>query len=437
MAMPSPDGSVPVRAADAPEPVSSFDQVRLLVDAVERLSLARSIPEIQSIVRHAARRLTGADGATFVLRDGEYCFYADEEAIAPLWKGQRFPLETCISGWAMLNRAPALIEDIYVDERIPHEAYRATFVKSLAMVPMRSADPVGAIGNYWATRHTPSGTELELLQALADSTAVAMENVRVYQELEQRVQQRTHELERRTEELRTANERLVELDAMRTRFAHATTHELRTPLTTILGFGLMLAAQLPEPHAERAALICQSATRLSALVDDLLTVAELEHGELTLRPEEVAVSDIVAGSAGAFATAAAEAGLQLEANAEQGLTLRGDPLRIAQVLDNLISNAIKYTPAGGRVEVRAAGDDGDVVITVADDGIGIAPEDRGQLFQPFFRTSAGRAAAPGTGLGLRISRDIADAHGGSLTFREPPGPGSVFELRLPAQGQQL
>jgi hypothetical protein len=156
-----------------------------LVGAIQQLSLADSVAKIQEIVRTSARRLTGADGATFVLRDGDKCFYADEDAISPLWKGQRFPLETCISGWAMLNRRAAVIEDIYADDRIPHDAYRVTFVKSLAMVPIRTVDPIGAIGNYWAERHQPTAQEVELLQALADSTAVAMENVRVYQELEE------------------------------------------------------------------------------------------------------------------------------------------------------------------------------------------------------------------------------------------------------------
>lgn len=166
-----------------------------LVDVVQQLSLARDIPTVQDIVRHAARRLTGADGATFVLRDGDRCQYADEDAIAPLWKGQRFPMSACISGWAMLHRQPAVIEDIYADDRIPHDAYRPTFVKSLVMVPIRTLDPVGAIGNYWAVRHAPTADEVRLLQALADTTAVAMENVRVFAELEERVRARTAELE--------------------------------------------------------------------------------------------------------------------------------------------------------------------------------------------------------------------------------------------------
>jgi diguanylate cyclase (GGDEF)-like protein len=166
-----------------------------LLTAVEELSLARTLADVQRIVRTTARELTGCDGATFVLNaDGLWCYYADEDAIEPLWKGKRFPQEACISGWVMRNRVPAVIPDIYADARIPHEAYRPTFVKSLAMVPIRQSDPVGAIGNYWATHHATTSTELKLLQALANATSVAMENVRVYAELEARVRDRTADL---------------------------------------------------------------------------------------------------------------------------------------------------------------------------------------------------------------------------------------------------
>jgi diguanylate cyclase (GGDEF)-like protein len=166
-----------------------------LIRVIQQLSFARDLATVQDIVRHAARSLCGADGATFVLRENGMCFYADEDAIAPLWKGMRFPMEACISGWSMINRRAAVIPDIYADARIPCEAYRPTFVKSLAMVPIRSLDPIGAIGVYWATRHEADPHQVRALQALADSTAVAMENVRIYTELEQRVRERTRELE--------------------------------------------------------------------------------------------------------------------------------------------------------------------------------------------------------------------------------------------------
>ena len=166
-----------------------------LVDVIQRLSLARDLASVQDIVRQAARRLCGADGAAFVLRDGDECHYVDEDAIEPLWKGRRFPLEKCISGWAMLNRRPAVIEDVYADDRIPHDAYRPTFVKSLVMMPIRTLDPMGAIGAYWARPHQPTDEEVRLLQALADSTAVALENVRA---------------RARTAELESSNQKLAE-----------------------------------------------------------------------------------------------------------------------------------------------------------------------------------------------------------------------------------
>ncbi len=165
--------------------VSLLEQAHELIEAIQRLSLCRSLASVQEVVRTTARRLMNADGATFVLREGRFCFYADEDAVSPLWKGQRFPLEACISGWSMLKREPAVIEDIYADERIPHDAYRPTFVKSLVMVPIRTIDPVGAIGAYWAHRHRATGEEVRLVQALADSTAIALENIRVYEELEE------------------------------------------------------------------------------------------------------------------------------------------------------------------------------------------------------------------------------------------------------------
>jgi diguanylate cyclase (GGDEF)-like protein len=170
-------------------------QIEYLVEVVQQLSLARNLPTIMEIVSWAARRLTNSDGSTFILRDGENCYYADENAIAPLWKGSRFPLEICIGGWTMNNRTNAVIVDVAGDARIPYEAYQPTFVKSLVTAPIRIREPIGAIGTYWAQQHHPTLEEIKLLQALADSTAIAMENVQLYLELEQRVKDRTLELE--------------------------------------------------------------------------------------------------------------------------------------------------------------------------------------------------------------------------------------------------
>jgi GAF domain-containing protein len=152
--------------------------MELIDQTGRRLDEASTAEEVQSTVAVAARRLVGADGASFVLRDGDECFYVDEDAVGPLWKGMRFPLEACISGWAMLNRESAAVPDIYVDSRIPIGAYEPTFVKSLAMVPIRASDPIGAIGTYWAEFHIPSEEEVAHIASLADVTARALERVR-------------------------------------------------------------------------------------------------------------------------------------------------------------------------------------------------------------------------------------------------------------------
>lgn len=193
---------IPEPPTDAEDAARYLRGMQRLVRVVQELSLVRDLEGLQKIVRSAARELTGADGATFVLRDGQQCFYADEDAIEPLWKGKRFPMEICVSGWVMLNKQPAVIEDIFADARVPHDAYRPTFVKSLATVPIRTISPIGAIGNFWARKYQPTQHQVALLQALADTTAVALENLQVYSELEQRVRDRTAELEASSEEVR-------------------------------------------------------------------------------------------------------------------------------------------------------------------------------------------------------------------------------------------
>jgi GAF domain-containing protein len=146
-----------------------------LVEISQQLSHAKNLEDIINVTQTSARHLTGADGATFILREKDLCFYVDEDAIAPLWKGQKFPVSQCVSGWAMLNKSTAVIEDIFQDPRIPIEFYRPTFVKSMVMVPIRKNDPIGAIGNYWAKPHKASEEEVRLLDTLANSAAIALE----------------------------------------------------------------------------------------------------------------------------------------------------------------------------------------------------------------------------------------------------------------------
>lgn len=155
-----------------------------LLNVILKLSRSRDVTSIVEIVRHAARTLTSADGATFILKDHDQCYYVDEEAISPLWKGRRFPIEVCISGWAMLNKSTTIIKDIYKDPRVPIDTYSPTFVKSLALVPINRDNPIGAIGNYWSREYEASESEVQSLEFLAAVTAIALQNIEVLDQLE-------------------------------------------------------------------------------------------------------------------------------------------------------------------------------------------------------------------------------------------------------------
>jgi hypothetical protein len=391
-----------------------------LVRVVQELSLARDLDTIMKIVREAARSLTGADGATFILRDGEQCYYADEDAIAPLWKGRRFPMTACISGWAMLNRQPAIIKDIYVDPRIPHEAYRPTFVKSLAMVPVRALDPIGAIGNYWARQHAPSAEEVRLLQALADTTAVAMENVRVYAELEQRVRKRTAELE-------TANGDLES-------FSYSVSHDLRAPVRAIAGFTHLLREDhqdsLNKEAQRKLGVIENEAIRLGSLIDELLEFSRL--GRRALEPVELDMEKL--------AKQAFQRQLQEQRRANVKLRLGsalppaiGDRTLIEQVWANLLSNAVKFSSKKERpvVEIAASSAGGEHVYSVRDNGAGFNPNYEAKLFAVFQRLHHDHEF-PGTGVGLALVDRILKRHYGRIWADGKPGEGATFYFALPA-----
>jgi two-component sensor histidine kinase len=161
-----------------------------LVETIEQLSGAQSVEDVAAVVRSSARIISNADGVAVVLRDGDQCHYLDEDAIAPLWKGKRFPMTACVSGWAMLNRCTAVIPDIYADDRVPHDAYRPTFVKSMVMTPVRAADPLAAIGAYWGQARSWGADELMRLEVIARATATALENVQLLSALKSALERR-------------------------------------------------------------------------------------------------------------------------------------------------------------------------------------------------------------------------------------------------------
>lgn len=389
-----------------------------LIAAIQELSLARDHARIGEIVRQVARQLTGADGATFVLRDGEQCHYADEDAIAPLWKGKRFPLSACISGWVMLNREPAVIPDIYQDPRIPVEAYRPTFVRSLVMVPIRKHAPIAAIGNYWARPHRATDEELGLLQALADSTSVAMENVEVYSELERRVLSRTRELELANRELES--------------FAYSVSHDLQSPLRAMLGFAGMLrddyGDRLPEGALEHLARIKEAGNRMGTLIQDILKLARLPAGQVEKEPVDLsALAREVAER-----LAAEHPARKPRVEIRPGGTASGDPGMLRIVLENLLGNAWKFTARAKDPRIEFGFVDGGAgrEFFVRDNGAGFDERQAARLFNPFQRLHA-QGDFSGSGIGLATVRRVVVKHGGEVRAVGRVNEGATFCFTLP------
>jgi PAS domain S-box-containing protein len=244
------------------------------------------------------------------------------------------------------------------------------------------------------------------------------------------------ELERLLEQLEQQNERLRELDRMKDEFVALVSHELRTPLTSILGYlELVLegeAGEISDDQAHFLAIIERNAQRLLRLVGDLLFVAQIEAGRLAIERGPCDVAQLASDCVEAARPRAVEKQIDLTLRAALNVELVGDRTRMAQLLDNLISNAIKFTSEGGRVEIRLQTDGRSVLIEVSDTGMGIAPEDQERLFERFFRTAeATRRAIQGTGLGLAITKAIAEAHGGSIGVRSEVGVGTTFVVELP------
>lgn len=402
-----PEGTA--RAGDAPW---------VLVDAVQQLASARTIADVQAITSRAARRLCGADGAAFVLREGDVCHYADEDAIGPLWKGRRFPAATCVSGLAMRERRPVVIEDIALDDRVPQEAYRPTFVRSLAIVPVRSADPVAAIGNYWAEPRATSERELELLQALADSTALALENVALLGDLDRRVEDRTAELSRSL----VVNERIL----------RSLAHEIRNALTASAGL-LTLAIRrddLSDRDRELVELAARAVADGGRFVEEQLNAARDRAGELRPLPEDVEIAVLLDEVRSLHdELRRSDRVLLTMSHDDCPPVVRCDPHLLRLALGNLVGNALKFTDQGS-VHLAAAQTGGTLVFSVRDTGVGIDPADHERIFAEWSQASGDRR---GSGLGLPFVRRIAELLGGEVRVESTPGVGSLFTLCLPLE----
>ncbi len=398
---------------------TSVPGIDKLAGAVQKLSLSNDIDSIIKVVRSIARELTGADGATFVLRDNNMCYYADEDAISPLWKGSRFPMEKCISGWVMKNRKPAVIPDIYKDVRIPQDVYRPTFVKSLAIVPIRTLEPIGAIGNYWAEFHLPTEEEVSLLQALADITSVSIENINI----RNRLQEKLNEREQMLSQLEKQKEQLEE-------FAQIVSHNLRAPLSNLILLSDMV--ETSEEMDKKLRLLKKQNQIVNSLHNtfEQLVVASQVKTDFKAEREYIDLEEAVLNILVMLQGEILSAKISVSCDFSLAKSVYYPGKYFDSILLNLISNAIRYraTDRTPEIKIRSWKKDDWTVIEVEDNGLGIDLSQHSKNIFKLHKTFHGHPMAKG--YGLFITRTQVEAMGGTINVESTVGKGSKFTVQL-------
>lgn len=411
----------------------------LLASAIERLGGARTLDEITGILRGSARGIAGADGIAIVLRDGAQCHYVAEDAMAPLWSGQRFPAETCISGIAMRDRQPIVIPDVMADPRVPHAAYAVTFVRSMAMMPIGMPDPVAAIGAYWAEAREPDETSVSLLHTLGRAATTALENARLLDALDTLNRALDARVADRTAELEQARDMIRQSQKMETigQLTGNVAHDFNNLLTPIVGSLDLILSGMPldERVLRTVRVAMDAADRARLLVDRLLAFARrqpLAPSPVDLRALIESMRDLLITSLGVRVALTIDVEPELPA-------VRGDRHQLEMALLNLAVNARDAMPDGGILSISARRApttsrpsdlaEGDYVrISVTDNGRGMDEATLARATEPFFST---KEAGHGTGLGLSMAHGLAGQLGGTLRIDSAPGLGTTIGIWLP------
>jgi K+-sensing histidine kinase KdpD len=318
-----------------------------------------------------------------------------------------------VNGGQTITRGDMDVSPLYPEER----ELTAIGLRSRVVAPLAvGANALGILSVSREEADAFSEDEAELISLLARQVAAAVQNIRVF-----------------TAE-RSAAEELRRLSALRADFVSLVSHELRAPMASVIGCATTLHQRWRELTADQResflALIEQETGRLSVLIGDVLDTSRIEAGTFTYAFSDVDLGELVREIASLVELANDE--VTVTAQVQEPLpAVRVDRERVRQLLLNLVSNAAKYTVAGDEIEVRAAAEDGSVVVSVRDHGPGIAPDQQRLVFEKFGRVNTGGRSKPGAGLGLFIARSIAEAHGGTLDVHSETGTGSTFTFRLP------
>jgi len=403
--------------------VSSLSMHKL-TQAIQQLSYSRDIPTLQTLITSCAREISSADGATLILREGDYTYYAEENSIAPLWKGLRLASDMCIGGWSMRHKKVAVVSDIHDDPRISQSMYAETFVRSLLITPVRTTDPIAAIGVYWANPRTATAEEIEQLQILANCTAVSLENVELMTKLNTRIMERTSSLLISQQMAETANK-------TKTRFLSAASHDLRQPLQSLSTLCSILSRKLSDSElAKHVAKMQSTIGGMNQLLNAILDLNQLESGGLTPDFRNFPLESLLDHLRAEFTDVATAKSLQLHIPTAK-IQLHSDPDMLLQILRNLLGNAIKYTQTG-QVSLQSVKTDQTVIISISDTGLGIPEEKQEEIFDAFYRMERDRAKKGGFGLGLAIVKGLAEILNHQVNVMSATDEGAVFSIQIPA-----
>ncbi|MBN1890250.1 MAG: GAF domain-containing protein [Thermoflexales bacterium] len=372
-------------------------------------------------------RVIPYDSACVLLLEGEQVravagrgFPATEQVV-----GQCYPATNTLFDEIQSSGSPIFLADIQHDSRLESWNH-ADSVRGWLGVPLTVR---GVIVGYLtlASRQAAAYGEAEasLAQAFANQTAVAIENARLYTEIQNRAA-----------ELAATLAKQEELDRLKSEFIQNVSHELRTPLSVIVGYTEMLGSgdmgDLQPKQRESVTVIARRAQVLKKLVEDLITILEAEMGKLEYLP--VNLAELTRKLLADLQPSIEPAQVTLSTDIAPDLPLvAGDPAHLHRMVDNLVGNALKFTPAGGSVRVRLLRDELNVRLEVSDTGIGIPPDQLDRIFDRFYQVDGSTIRRyGGVGLGLALVKEIAEAHGGQVSVQSAPGEGTSFWVSLPA-----
>ncbi|MBP6471202.1 MAG: GAF domain-containing protein [Chloroflexi bacterium] len=407
-------------------------ELEALTQVSAALRLAQTVDEILPIViEHATAVIAGSFGSIYLLEpDGvlvlRVCWPYAANVI-----GNRHRLGNGITGHVAAVGAPHISQDVQQDplfvlfppEQMPPQTLRA----SISLPLQTQTQVIGVL--HVSVREVRDFTreEINLLTAVSEIAASALGRAMLLETLEQRVATRTHELAK-------ANERLQELDRLKSKFVSDVSHELRTPITNLSLYLDLLQRGRQDRRGQYEAILRKQVDRLNSLIDDTLQLSRLDMGKTQMQLAPQDVNKIVAECTAEIQSLAEKAdGVQIVTHFWPDLPpILGDREQLEVVLENLLQNALAYTPKGVIRVGTQPGSHETICITVADTGTGIAAADLPHIFERFYRgTAVSQSTLPGTGLGLSIAREIVQKHHGDIQVESQPGNGTTFTVCLP------